>query len=175
MSNIFGDTHDIAFGTFSDSKKTFSEKLRPNSVSSIKPVHSPAPAPTHRRPTDPRKSAFRERLPGTSTSAPTPKIPKNPLIQLVESMKPSFLPQNEEGTLRFVLLSEATASDPFFLLRHEDTTLLFGTGFGTVEMMGTSYPTFPDMRLAYSERDRIAGWIMLDPDFSIEPFRMILE
>ncbi len=174
MSNIFGDTHDIAFGTFSDAKKIFSEKSHP-SVSSVKPVHSPTPAPMHRRPTEPRKPIPRERSSGMSTPAPTPKIPKNPLIQLVESMKPSFLPQNEDGTLRFVLLSEPTAVDPFFLLRNEDTTLLFGTGFGTVEMMGIAYPTFPDMRLAYSERDRIAGWVMLDPDFSIEPFRMILE
>ncbi len=90
-------------------------------------------------------------------------------------MKPSFLPQSEEGTTRFVLLSEAIHADPFLLFRHEDTTLLFGTGFSGSDIAGNTYPTFPDMRLAYSERDRLAGWILLDPDFSIEPFRMILE
>ena len=41
------------------------------------------------------------------------------------------------------------------LLRGSEGTLLFGTGFSTIVAAGKQYQSFPDMRLPYSEKDRL--------------------
>lgn len=90
-------------------------------------------------------------------------------------MKPSFFPQGSDDALRLTLLSETGSLDPMMLIKKDDSSLLFGTGFSTLEKTGRVYPTFPDMRLPYSEKDRITGWIILVPGFDIQSFRVILE
>ena len=41
------------------------------------------------------------------------------------------------------------------LLRGGEGTVLFGTGFSTITVAGKEYQSFPDMRLPYSEKDRL--------------------
>jgi hypothetical protein len=90
-------------------------------------------------------------------------------------MKPSFLPNMPEGVMRIVLLSDSLAPDPMMLVRSDDVTLIFGTGFSTLENVGKSYPTFPDMRLIASERDRLAGWVLTKNGFDIPLFQTVIE
>lgn len=97
------------------------------------------------------------------------------LKNLVASMKPTYLPSISSDLLRLVMLSPHGGSDPLMLLRTGDTTLLIGTGFSSVENSGKVYPTFPDMRLIESEKDHLAGWILLEPGFDSTSFQMILE
>jgi hypothetical protein len=75
-------------------------------------------------------------------------------------MKPSYLPNFSDGLIRLVVLSEPIHEDPFLLIRSDDVSLIFGTGFGSIENAGKKYVTFPDLRLVSSEKDRLAGWIL---------------
>ena len=61
------------------------------------------------------------------------------------------------------------------IFRGIEGTLLLGTGFSEIASSGIHYQAFPDMRLPYSERDRMIGWILLQTGFDIRPFQMILE
>jgi hypothetical protein len=61
------------------------------------------------------------------------------------------------------------------LARTGDVTLLIGTGFSRIENAGKTYPSFPDMRLIESEKDHLAGWILLESGFDIDLFQMTLE
>jgi hypothetical protein len=90
-------------------------------------------------------------------------------------MKPSFFPQGNDNLLRMSILSAPGKSDPFFIIRAIEGTLLFGTGFSEITGAGTTYTAFPDMRLPYSEKDRLLGWVLLVPGFDIQAFQMILE
>jgi hypothetical protein len=56
-----------------------------------------------------------------------------------------------------------------------DMTLLIGTGFSDITNAGKTYSTFPDMRLPYSERDRLCGWILTETGFDTNLFQMVLE
>lgn len=60
------------------------------------------------------------------------------------------------------------------MFRADATTILFGTGFGNITKAGKEYPTFPDMRLIFSEKDRLFAWIIADESVSVEYFQYIL-
>ena len=97
------------------------------------------------------------------------------LSALIGSMKTSFLAREEsENTIRQVLIAN-TETSPLMLLRKGDTTVLIGTGFSEVESAGNIYKTFADMRLAYSEKTRLQGWILTDGGICPERFTAILE
>lgn len=90
-------------------------------------------------------------------------------------MKPSFFPQGNDSNLRLTILSDVTHIDPFMIVRSGEGTLLFGTGFSQITSCGKSYKSFADMRLPYSEKDRIMGWVLRVSGFDIEVFQMVLE
>lgn len=112
-------------------------------------------------------------------ATPVPHIAKNTpqtsLSKLIESMKPTYLPQGDDSILRIVLFSPSSHSDPFMLLRSGDMAFLLGTGFSVTESAGISYDTIPDMRLAQSEKPQLSGWILRETGFHIESFQMILD
>jgi hypothetical protein len=97
------------------------------------------------------------------------------LGNLVDSMKPTYFPPLSSDIVRIAILSDIVLQDPLILARTGDTTLLIGTGYTILENAGKSYPTFPDMRLIMSEKDHLAGWILLEPGFDITSFQMIVE
>jgi hypothetical protein len=95
----------------------------------------------------------------------TPPVPVSlaaSLTTLIASMKPTYLPPISGDILRIVALSSSTYRDPLFLARTGDVTLIFGTGFSSIENAGNSYPSFPDMRLIESEKDHLAGWVLTE-------------
>jgi hypothetical protein len=90
-------------------------------------------------------------------------------------MKSSFLPREEDATsVRIVALSSHTGIDPLFMIRSDDTTVLMGSGFSSISRSGREYPTFPDMRLIFSEKDRIRAWILTDTSIDVARFELIL-
>lgn len=164
MWHIFGDTDDITFGS-SIEKTTPLPKKEYIPAESRKPQgNNPYPRPLRTR----------------STQAPSvPQIarntPETSLSKLIESMKPTYLPQGDDTLLRIVFLSPASHSDPCMILRGGDMTFLLGTGFSMTESAGITYHTIPDMRLAQSEKPLLSGWILREPWFHIESFQMILD
>lgn len=98
-----------------------------------------------------------------------------PLTRIVTSMKSSFFPREDDASVvRMVVLSPSAHKDPLILIRRDDETVLFGTGFDSITRVGKSYITFPDMRLVFSEKDRISAWILTDEDIDVTPFLSIL-
>ena len=90
-------------------------------------------------------------------------------------MKPTFLPKDENDTLlRALIFSDPNVVDPFFLLHRDETTVLVGTGFSTLEKAGKLYTTFPDQRLMSSQKAYIRAWILVDEHIAIEPFVSLL-
>jgi hypothetical protein len=169
MNHIFGDTDDISFGNNSSGisrevvsprKPIFQKRETPHPVR----TYTPPPPPKRTTPSSDRASvsltSFQETL---------------PLVRLVQGMKSSFLPQCEQTqALRLVPLSSAEAHDPLFLARRDDSTVLIGSGFSTIHRAGKNYVTFPDMRLLFSEKERIHAWILMDHTIDITPFLTIL-
>lgn len=96
------------------------------------------------------------------------------LSRLIASMKPTFLPTGAEENLRIVPLSSATLQDGAFLIRAQETSLLFGTGFSYQMVNGIAYPTFPDMRIVASEKDRLAAWILTEDSIEVALIAQIL-
>lgn len=89
-------------------------------------------------------------------------------------MKPTFLPTGGEETLRIVPLSATSLRDGAFLIRAQETTLFFGSGFSSETVNGIVYPTFPDMRIVASEKDRLAAWILTDDTIEVALIAQIL-
>jgi len=184
MDHIFGDSDDIDFGSSSS-------KSHPASSSSAHSSSAPAlsrpdrqmfvartPAPrlaTH-TPTPVRDRDITPRAPHRPPSSDTTSTQAPPaLSRLIASMKSSFLPREDDASsVRIVSLSGHTSSDPLFMIRSDDTTLLVGSGFGTMSRSGQVYQTFPDMRLIFSERDRIRAWILTDASIDTRVFEYIL-
>ena len=163
--------------------KSFSE-TRPTAVhrDSVRPPVSSTPRASFqsRPPLSDRPAHFTARpsrpAPARGPIAPPEKeSPSMSLRRLVDSMKPSYLPETQSTDMRVVLFSPSDVQDPFMLIRSGDSSLLVGTGFSTLENAGISYQTFPDMRLAYSEKDRLSGWLLLTPGFDITSFQSILD
>lgn len=51
---------------------------------------------------------------------------------------------------------------------------MVGSGFGQIERSGVMYPSFPDLRLVFSEKDRIRAWVLLDEQIDVNLFATIL-
>jgi hypothetical protein len=167
MNHIFGDSDDISFGNNSSGisreavpprKPTFQKHEHANPVRTSSIPQKRTPPPSDRASVS--LTSFQEIL---------------PLVRLVQGMKSSFLPQCENTqALRIVPLSPADAHDPLFLARRDDSTVLIGSGFSTIRRAGKDYVAFPDMRLLFSEKERIHAWILVDHTIDITPFLTIL-
>lgn len=157
----------------------------------------PAPraaSPRHTEPREPRPFTPRPPVdaPRTEMRAPRPQIeraerpvqrattapeaPTTPALRrLIDGMKSSFLPREDDtSVVRMVALSSHEAVDPLFLITRGDTTVLIGSGFGSMDRAGQTYVTFPDMRLIASEKTRLGAWILLDASIDVRPFETIL-
>ncbi len=134
--------------------------------------HQDRPRTESRPPRPPVRSPERS---GGSMAPSEPISLAMTLTNLVTSMKPTYLPPLTSDTIRIVILSSSSTPDPLMLVRTGDVTLLVGTGFSSVESSGKNYPTFPDMRLIQSEKEHLAGWVLLEPGFDIVSFQMTLE
>jgi hypothetical protein len=90
-------------------------------------------------------------------------------------MKSSFLPREDDTSVtRLTVLSPIDTTDPLILITRDDTTVLIGSGFGTLNRFGQEYTTFPDMRLVASESSRLSAWILMDASIDVRPFQTIL-
>lgn len=168
MDHIFGDTDDITFGSSSHS----APKPRPHDIKQT-PIRERSgttqnPKPLPKRETPPR--------PSRPTEMVSPIIPElDPLTRLVNSMKASFLPKEDDmNTVRMVILSEATHTDPLILTTRDDETILIGSGFSSITRAGKLYSTFPDMRLVFSEKEHLSAWVLTDETIDIHPILSIL-
>lgn len=172
MWNIFGDSDDITFGSASSgapvSRPSRDTPLPERRQSSHSPVRS------FERAERPRVHQDRPKSSGPMTP-PVPLSLSASLTELVTSMKPTYLPPVSPDLIRIVALSWANHVDPLFLARTGDVTIMFGTGFSTIENSGNIYPAFPDMRLIDSEKDHLAGWVLLESGFDLTTFQMVLE
>lgn len=202
MDHIFGDSHDIAFGNNPASWAkpahsasvqtpiTRQEHSRPRQVQhddfgDLEPTSQssrpPRPVPVARVAPPTRTPApAREARPQTQQRLERPvalpeasNIPA--LTRLIDGMKPSFLPREEDtSVMRMVPLSPADWVDPLLLVTRDDTTILVGSGFGTMTRTGQVYTTFPDMRLVASEKTRLSAWILFDASIDVRLFQTIL-
>ncbi len=161
MDHIFLDSDEITFG--SSSLPPREPRSQPSRTHSARPPQR-TPAPVISRPPVSREETVF-----------APKEQELPLKALVAYMKPSFLPHEEDSSLlRMVILSSPWEKDPFILLRRDATTILVWSGFGTTTKAGNSYMTFPDMRLIFSEKERIHAWVLLDDTIDVSYFEHIL-
>lgn len=171
MPTIFGDTDDIAFGESSPKKikerSFFSDKkpIVPARGFDTKKTFIPRERSTYRTDKETRDPAFEP----THVDDTTPA-----LTRLIDSMKPTFLPSQNEGGFRIIPLTSAEIRDVAFLVRSEDTSILYGSGFSTEIVNGQVYPTFPDMRLVFSEKERLAAWILADESIEVSLLQYIL-
>ncbi len=173
MSSIFGDSHDITFGSSDASQKISSSKEKSDFVWSTRDI-LPARWVRSENSTFQKEHALPIRKERPLVTH-TPVVLKPSLIRLIDSMKSSFLPASEWDVLRIISFSPVDVLDPMFLVRNGESTLLFGTGFSQMQNAGISYTTFPDMRLVSNEKDRLAGWILIAPVSEIQSFQMMLE
>ncbi len=174
MDHIFGDSDDISFGSGASSRTSPAPVSTPSSHEARAP-RPLAPRPTPRANISPRP--IREPSPARSPLPTEPAIIDNTpaLSRLIAGMKSSFLPREEDTTsVRIVALSASTGIDPLFMIRCDDTTILMGSGFGSITRAGHVYPTFPDMRLIFSEKDHIRAWILTDTNIDVSRFELIL-
>lgn len=140
-------------------------------------------APTPRPPVDaprppmraPRPQIERTERPVQRATA-APEAPTTPALRrLIDGMKSSFLPREDDTTVtRMTVLSPVETPDPLILITRDDTTVLVGSGFGSMTRCGQEYMTFPDMRLIASESSRLSAWILMDESIDVRPFEMIL-
>lgn len=100
---------------------------------------------------------------------------QNPIVALVESMKTSFLPRELDADMIRQVLIRSDEKYPFFLLRYREASVLIGSAFGEVEQAGKKYTIFGDMRLPFSEKNRIQAWIVTDEFLDIDIFLLALE
>ena len=180
MDHIFGDSDDISFWSPS-STPTPRPTARVVSTPShdrddTRPSHTP-------RPSAPRPDAasrppreYTPRPPRPVQSSEPAIVDTTPaLSRLIAGMKSSFLPREDDMTaLRIVSLSSSTGSDPLFMMRSDDTTVLVGSGFSALHRSGHEYLTFPDMRLIFSEKDRLRAWVLTDATIDVTRFEFIL-
>lgn len=169
MDHIFGDTDDIAFGT---SSRNHTQQKNPNTKSF--PKQSSRKEDTkrnqERRPVAPPSRTHR-----TMESAQPVVSDIDSLTRLVTSMKPSFLPKEEDmNAVRLVTFSDSNQKDPLMLVTRDNETILVGSGFGEIVRAGKAYSTFPDMRLLYSEKEHISAWVLPENDIDITPIMTIL-
>ena len=172
MWHIFGDTDDITFGSNEWQKNL--EWPKKALLPRAQEVQKLDPPETHKL-LPPQRIAPLRRTPSPTSSVPIPREIEGRLKKLIDSMKPSFFPQGGDLSLRMTILSWTDQKDPLMLLRGAEGTLLSGTGFSTIVAAGKQYQSFPDMRLPYSEKDRLVWWLLLVPGFDMTSFQMTLE
>lgn len=98
------------------------------------------------------------------------------LQELLLGMKPSFLVKEGTDTyMRQVFLSGTEGYDPLVLLRQGGATVLIGSGFGMEETQCGNFQTLPDLRLPFSERSKLQGWILLSPNIDWNLALLMLE
>lgn len=171
MDHIFGDSDDISFGSNGSTQARSPRESQParaprESFSRPAPVSRPPRESQPVRPSRPRSTQSHDVTIVDNTPA---------LSRLIAGMKSSFLPREEDSAdIRLVALSHHTSADPLFLMRSDDTTILVGSGFGSITRAGRDYVTFPDMRLIFSEKDRIRAWILTDTNIDVTRFEHIL-
>lgn len=91
-------------------------------------------------------------------------------------MKPSFLARESDETIvRQVFLSPKESSESMIILKKSDTSALIGTAFSEIFQGEKKYSTFADLRLPFSEKERIQAWILTNENFDVEIFSLILE
>ncbi len=177
MDHIFGDSDDISFGSATDVVASRIPLPPMPSFSGSEPrVPRAALARPALRPlaiARPVRSSFPVR---TSTRLEPAIVDTTPVLsRLIAGMKSSFLPREEDpGSVRIIALSSHMSIDPLFMVRQEDTTILVGSGFGSLTRAGRVYSTFPDMRLIFSEKDHIRAWILTDASIDVTRFEQIL-
>lgn len=152
----------------------FADLKRGAKTESVSPRHEEPRVRSEKKSIEPRRPQTTSRpVRPPRDEAPTEQLPA--LTRLIASMKPSFLAKEEDADVaRLLLLSSPASTDPLFLVKQDDTTLLIGSGFDTTQKAGKDYKTFPDMRLVASEKDRIRAWILLDEMIDVEVFMYIL-
>lgn len=121
-------------------------------------------------------SAYTSRSAGSDTTLRMePTHSSEALIDLISSMKPSFLPKDDSGTLtRQIILSSAHTADPSILLARDDMAILIGTGEGQISAIGKHYTSFPDMRLPFSVASKLRAWILLEDTINVMLFTTLL-
>lgn len=100
---------------------------------------------------------------------------ENPIFPLVNAMKTSFLPREDNVEIIRQVLLFSHQEFPLFLLRKAEESVLIGSGFSDILHAGKIYKTFADMRLPFSEAKRIQGWILTDENLDLETTIAILE
>ncbi len=175
MDHIFGDSDDIDFGSTPIASRSSVSPSLSQPDRQVVSLRAPVPRLSPRPDTLPRVS--RAPAPRIAPSLEPAFIDKTPaLSRLIAGMKPSFLPRDEDtSSMRIIALSAPTSTDPLFMIRCDDTTILIGSGFGSISRAGREYPTFPDMRLIFSEKDRIRAWILTDATIDVNRFEFILS
>jgi hypothetical protein len=181
MDHIFGDSDDISFGSTWAHGSSMNLSVTRTDRSTTPRTSTPRPMHPANGGTRPPRDAFIPRPP--VPRPPRPSLPAEPAIidttpalsRLIAGMKSSFLPREDDMTsVRIIALSSHTSIDPLFLIRQDDTTILMGSGFGSITKTGRVYQTFPDMRLIFSEKDRIRAWILTDATIDVTRFESIL-
>ncbi len=185
MDHIFGDSDDIDFGSTPSSASHSSSS---SSRSAIPPVLSQPDRPMFAPRTPAPRLVTRADMQSRPAREYTPRPPRPlqatepavidttpALTRLIAGMKSSFLPREDDtSSIRVIALSSHEGIDPLFMVRSDETTVLMGSGFGSISRSGRTYPTFPDMRLIFSEKDRIRAWILTDASIDVARFELIL-
>lgn len=169
-----------------DAPGTSRPAMRPPAprAASPRPVEAREPRPFAPRPPQdaprpemraPRPQIERTERPVQRATA-APEAPTTPALRrLIDGMKSSFLPREDDTSVtRMTVLSPVDTLDPLILVTRDDTTVLVGSGFGTMSRFGQEYTTFPDMRLVASEYSRLSAWILMDASIDVRPFQTIL-
>ena len=148
MDHIFGDSDDISFGSGAV-RSSFTPSAPVSSSHEVRTPRTPTPRSVPRANVpSPRPTRESSSLPSRSSVPAEPAIIDNTpaLSRLIAGMKSSFLPREEDMTsVRIVALSAYDSIDPLFMIRCDDTTILMGSGFGSITRAGHVYPTFPNM------------------------------
>ena len=157
--HIFWNTDEISFG-LSPRKQNLPWERNTSHV----PPSRPKPAP---------------RKPGHSISKEkeydiVKALSVSSLDEMLHAMKKTFFPTTQDFQTRLVLLSDVKVLHPMSILRCGDATFLFHTGFSSIISHENVYQAFPDLRLAYSEKDRLQGWIIPEDDINVATFLAIL-
>ena len=176
MDHIFGDTDEIGFGTYSVSPAAslISHSKQQSPVSRRVSAHWVKPTTNRISRESVKKQPIRSQ--STISNEIATIDTTTTLSRLIAGMKPAFLPRDDDmSNVRVIALSWHNDKDPLFLIRQDDTTILVGSWFGSIHQTGKEYATFPDMRLIFSEKDRIWAWILTDATIEVSRFEFILQ
>jgi hypothetical protein len=132
MDHIFGDSDDISFGSAKPQDAlTETPRARPVVAVHRSPVSRSASSHSYQTGTKSiRDNAPRPRQTSSHTQEPAIIDNTPALTRLIAGMKSSFLPREDDtSVIRVVSLSHNANSDPLFLIRQDDTSIVVGSGF----------------------------------------------